>query len=70
MQNELVTIFITPIDVEKFKLFQKHYVAFMLMDSLGAFNLKNGSITLNFDNQGQIKAVKKEELFRPDIISM
>ena len=32
---------------------------------MGAFNVKTGSVTLDFDKDGQIKSIKKEELFRP-----
>ncbi len=60
-----VTIYLTPIDVESFKLFQKHYIAFKMLDSVGAFNIKAGSVTINFDQEGQIKGIKKEEMFRP-----
>jgi hypothetical protein len=62
---EQVSIFLTPIDVEAFKLFQKHYVAFKMLDSVGAFNIKNGSITLDFNHLGEIKGIKKQELFKP-----
>lgn len=62
---ETITIFLTPDDVEAFRLFQKHFVAFKLMDSIGAFGIKNGSITLDFDSLGQIKGIRKEEMFRP-----
>ncbi len=62
---EQVTIFLAPIDVEAFKLFQKHYVAFKMLDSIGAFNIKAGSITLDFDKEGQIKGINKQEMFRP-----
>lgn len=64
MQN--VTIILTPIDAEAYKLFQKYYLAFKLLDSVGAFSIKNGSVTLDFDKFGQVKGVHKNEVFRPE----
>lgn len=60
-----VALILEPIDAEKFKLFQKHYVAFMMLDSMGAFQIKNGSCTLDFNAEGQIKGFRKEQYFRP-----
>lgn len=62
--EQQITIFLAPIDAEAFKLFQKHYVAFKMLDSIGAFNVRAGSITLDFDKDGQVKGIKKEEMFR------
>lgn len=60
-----VTIILNTIDIEKFKLFQKYYVLFNLLDSVDTFSIKNGSITLDFDSLGQIRSVRKEATFRP-----
>lgn len=65
MENT-VTIILDTTEAGKFKLFQKYFVAFSLLESVGAFNIKNGSITLDFDSFGQIRSVRKEEMFRPD----
>ncbi len=35
-----VTILLTPIDVEKFKLFQKHYDLFTVLDENEVFDMK------------------------------
>ena len=61
----LIKIELTQIDAEAFRLFQQYYVPFKMLDSIGAFKTKNGSITLDFDSSGQIKGIRKEELFRP-----
>ena len=61
----LITIQITEADATEFRLFQKYYVAFKMLDSVGAFNIKDGSITLDFDSFGQIKGIRKNEMYRP-----
>lgn len=61
-----VTIVLDKDDADKYKLFLKHYVAFSLMESVGAFRIKNGAIIIDFDTFGQIRSIKKEEMFRPD----
>ncbi len=60
---ELTTIQLTQIDAQAFVRFQKHRALIELLESMGAFDLKNGSITLNFNYLGQIKSVNKQENF-------
>lgn len=35
-----------------------------LLESLGAFNIRGGSITINFDYEGNITGVDKKEHFK------
>lgn len=63
--EQRIPVYLAPLDAEAFKLFQKHYVAFKMLDSVGAFNIKAGSVTIDFDREGQIKGINKQEMFRP-----
>ncbi len=63
--EQQITLFLAPIDAEAFKLFQKHYLAFKVLETKGAFDIKNGSITLHFNHLGEIKSIKKEEMYHP-----
>lgn len=65
MESNLTTIQVTPIDAKMFLSFQKHYALVKLMDSVGGFDIKNGSIKINFDTQGKIKEVVKIENYIP-----
>lgn len=57
-----VTIFLTPIDAELFKKFQKHHMLFKFLIEKGVFDQKNASIMLNFDNNGDIGSIERHDL--------
>lgn len=63
--EQTVTIILNTIDTEKFRLFQKHYVLFGLLESIGLSEVRNGSITLDFDSEGRIRDIKKLMTYRP-----
>lgn len=44
--------------------FQKRFALVKLLESIGALNMSNGSITIHFDSLGQIKLVDKQQHFR------
>ena len=49
----------------KFVQFQKRYAFFQMLESIDAFSVRNGSITVNFDNLGAITSVSVNQVFRP-----
>lgn len=51
------TIQLSDEDARAFINFQKHYTMINLMDSLGVFNITNGSVEIHFDTIGQIAKV-------------
>lgn len=51
------TIFLNEEDARLFLLYQKHYLFMKLLESVGAFDLKSGSITIHFTNTGEIGSV-------------
>ena len=55
------TIILTPIDLEKYEMFKKHYDLFKLMQAHGVFNIKYGKCILNF-YQGDLANITKEEM--------
>jgi len=61
MKNEQITIFVEPIDVSKWKIFQQHYDVFTVLVDAGVFNTKNGSIALNFDSQGTLQNIQRAD---------
>lgn len=59
------TIQLSSKDAMEFVKFQKHYALVELLDSLGAFEIKNGSVEIHFDSMGQIGSVDVHRHFRP-----
>jgi hypothetical protein len=57
-----VTIFLTPIDAELFKKFQKHHALFKLLVEQGVFEVRNGGVVLNFDHSGEITTIERHDL--------
>ena len=45
--------------------FQKHYALIMALEGIMAFDVRNGSITINFDALGRIGSIDKWEQYRP-----
>ena len=45
--------------------FQKHYALIMALEGIKAFDVRNGSITINFDALGRIGSIDKWEQYRP-----
>ncbi len=58
------TLTVTEQEALEFIEFQKRYAFFKTLDSIGAFNLRNGAVTINFDKYGQIGSIEKKEFFR------
>lgn len=59
--NEPVTIFIEPIDVTRWKLFQQHYDPFITMVDAGVFQVRNGSVSLHFDALGVLQVIQRSD---------
>lgn len=59
-----ITIFLTEEEAKRFVQFQKHYAIIGLLESVDAFKLINGSVTIHFDALGKIGAIEKHQDFR------
>lgn len=57
-------VYLTEEDAKLFVQFQKRYAFMQLLDSIHAFDLKGGSITIHFDGIGQIASVEKKEHYK------
>lgn len=62
--SNLTPIYLSPEDTVVFQKFQRHYTLIGLLDSVGAFDIRSGSVTINFDAQGQIGSVDKHVHFK------
>lgn len=62
--TNLTVVHLTPEEAALFIQFQKRFAFVKVMESIGAFDLKSGSITINFDHLGQIGSIDKQEHLR------
>lgn len=60
--NEDITIFLTPIDAERFKDFQRYYELFNFLLDKKVFEQKGASIVLNFDHLGNIGSITRSDV--------
>jgi hypothetical protein len=60
---QTIPVFMTEEEAKQFLMFQKSRTLIELLEHMGAFKLKNASITLHFDHAGVIKTVTKDETF-------
>lgn len=67
--TELTTIQLTPVDAQKFIQFQKYYAFITLMDNIGAFDMRNGNVVINFNSEGEIAKISKQEFYIPQDIN-
>lgn len=64
MNDLTTTVYLTQDEVEQFVLFQKRRAFIGLLESINAFEIKDGSITIHFNHNGEIKTVDKHEAYR------
>lgn len=62
---ELTHVELTPEDAVLFLQFQKRYAFMKLLESIGAFDLKSGSIEVHFTNIGEIGSIDVHRHLRP-----
>lgn len=56
--DELIKIELSAEDCELFKLFQQYHEDFRTLVDSGLFNVRNGSVIVNFNPQGQLSTVE------------
>ncbi len=61
--NDLTIVQLSEIEAASFVRFQKHRAFIELLESVGAFDVKSGSVTVHFSALGGIVSVTKEEHF-------
>jgi hypothetical protein len=57
MTGEKIKLELTLEEVELFKDFRKHQDNFILLHSLGLFNIRDGEATISFDSAGTLAQV-------------
>jgi len=59
------TVFLTEEEAILFVKFQKHRALMGLLESIHAFDVKAGSVTIHFTKLGEIAGVDKQEHYSP-----
>lgn len=59
------TVYLTEEEAKRFVAFQKHYAFIQLLDSLGVFDIRSGSVEVHFDAFGRIGLVDIHNHYRP-----
>lgn len=62
--SELTTVQLTPEEAQLFIQFQKRYLFMKLLESIGAFEIKSGFLTIHFDNLGGIGSVDVQRHYK------
>lgn len=62
--EQLTVIQLTDADAKLFIQFQKRHALMELLESLGAFDLKSGYVSIHFDNLGGIGSVDVHKHYR------
>lgn len=58
---EQVTVSISEIEAKRWALFMRYYDTFALLAEKGVLDQKNAAITLNFDKNGILQTVQRED---------
>jgi hypothetical protein len=56
-----VTILLPEAEAKKWVIFQQYYDTFSLIVDRGVFDIRNGSATLHFDNNGLLNSVVRND---------
>lgn len=62
--EQLTTIQLTEEDAKLFIQFQKRFTFMKLLESLDIFAMKSGSMTIHFDNLGEIHSVDVQKYYK------
>lgn len=62
MNEVKIPIFIADEEAKKFILFQQYYEKFCLLVESGAFSVKNGSVALHFDKNGDLLTIQRADV--------
>jgi hypothetical protein len=65
IKPETTAIYLTPQEAFLFVEFQKQYALIKALESIGAFRVRSGSVTVHFDSNGLIGSLDKVEHYRP-----
>lgn len=62
--NEIskIAVYIPDAEAEKFLLFQRYFEQFSLLVENGVFEVKNGSVALHFDKNGELMAINRADV--------
>ncbi len=66
----LTVVELTELEAQQFIRFQKHRTLIELLESIKAFDIRSGSVTINFSKLGEIVSVEKQEHYIPNLVKI
>lgn len=57
-----ITLLLPESEAKKWLLFQQYYDTFTILVENGAFEVKNGNVVMNFDLNGTLKSIARNDL--------
>ncbi len=63
-KEDLIVVNLSPEEAKLFVAFQKRHAFMELLESVGAFDIKGGYVTVHFDNNGGIGSVDVQRRYR------
>jgi len=63
VELQTIPIYLTEHEAKMFLKFQKHFALFDLMEKERVFDITHGSVTLEFNGDGEIKGISKKQFF-------
>lgn len=68
LDPNMTVIELSPQEALLFVAFQRRYPVFNVLEQLGAFDMKNGSVTINYDANGAVSSVSLNKTLRPSAL--
>ncbi len=69
MEIEQVTVFMSSIEADRFRQFQKYHALFEQLEEVGLFNMRFGKVTLNVAFNELQNIVKEEMVWKNPLVS-
>lgn len=63
-KEELVIVYLTPQQAQEMNEINKRYAFIKVLESLGVFELKNGSVEIHFDSLGRVASIQKHQHYK------
>jgi hypothetical protein len=63
IELQTIPIYLTEHEAKMFLKFQKHFKLFELLEEKKAFDIKHGTVTIDFNGDGDIKGISKKQFF-------
>lgn len=60
--NKETTVYVSESEAKNWMLFQEFFDPFEVMVTCGVFKVRNGSVSLDFDKEGTLRAIRRSDV--------